>query len=134
MAEKLKKEEGCKIIIALTHMRVRHDLKFAEEVPGIDFVLAGHDHFYKLQAVGQKIKQEDQKQAEKEKIVPLVKSGSDFHDFTEINITFEFDKSEYAEIAEDLEEEDYEASFQRMVFTKKQENEDMSMLMYSDAD
>ena len=59
MAEKLKKEEGCKIIIALTHMRVRHDLKFAEEVPGIDFVLAGHDHFYKLQAVGQKIKQED---------------------------------------------------------------------------
>ena len=45
-ARKLRDEEGCNFIIALTHMRVKHDEKFAREIPGIDIVLGGHDHDY----------------------------------------------------------------------------------------
>ena len=51
MAEKLRKDENCNVIIALTHMRIHHDIKFATEIPGIDLVLGGHDHFYKMDAV-----------------------------------------------------------------------------------
>lgn len=51
MAEKLRKEENCTMIIALTHMKNQHDLKFATECPGIDLVLGGHDEFYKMEAV-----------------------------------------------------------------------------------
>ena len=32
-------------------MRVHHDLKFAAEVPGVDLVLGGHDHMYKMEPV-----------------------------------------------------------------------------------
>jgi len=45
-AKRLREQEGCEYIIALTHMRVAHDKKFAKEVPGIDLVLGGHDHEY----------------------------------------------------------------------------------------
>ena len=51
MAEKLRKEEGCTLIIALTHMRIHNDRIFAEKVPGVDLVLGGHDHFYAMEAV-----------------------------------------------------------------------------------
>ena len=45
-AKKLREVDGCNMVIALTHMRVNHDEKFAREVPGIDLVLGGHDHEY----------------------------------------------------------------------------------------
>lgn len=32
------------MIIALTHMRVPNDRLLAEQVPGIDLILGGHDH------------------------------------------------------------------------------------------
>ena len=55
-AKKLREEEGCNYIIALTHMRVRHDEIFAREIPGIDLVLGGHDHEYHCKAVTHELK------------------------------------------------------------------------------
>ena len=49
LAKKLRNELGCQYVIALTHMRIQHDVKFALEVPGIDLVLGGHDHGYHIQ-------------------------------------------------------------------------------------
>lgn len=41
------REEGCDIIIALTHMREPNDNKLAEKTDGlIDIILGGHDHYY----------------------------------------------------------------------------------------
>ena len=42
----LKNEEGCDLVIALTHMRVPNDKKLTDEVPELDLVLGGHDHDY----------------------------------------------------------------------------------------
>ena len=55
-AKKLREEDGCNYIIALTHMRVRHDEKFAREIPGVDLVLGGHDHEYHCKEVAHKLK------------------------------------------------------------------------------
>ena len=94
LSQKLKKEYGCSLIIALTHMRLPRDTKFATECPGIDIVLGGHDHFYKLTAVTQQIKREEWKTISQEnKTVPLIKSGTDFLEFSEINITFDTDSA-----------------------------------------
>ena len=92
IARKLREEHDCQLIIALTHMRLHHDTKFATECPAIDIVLGGHDHFYKATAITQKIKREEWRPASQEqKIVPLIKSGTDFQEFSEINITFDTD-------------------------------------------
>ena len=40
------KEEGCEVVIALTHMRTPNDIRLAENVEDIDLVLGGHDHVY----------------------------------------------------------------------------------------
>ena len=48
-----KNEHNCSLIIALTHMRLPRDKKFATECPGVDMVLGGHDHFYKITAINQ---------------------------------------------------------------------------------
>mmetsp|Transcript_19808 Transcript_19808/g.26768 ORF Transcript_19808/g.26768 Transcript_19808/m.26768 type:complete len:103 (-) Transcript_19808:1137-1445(-) len=55
-AQKLRQEEGCNYVIALTHMRFKHDEKFAREVPGVDIVLGGHDHEYHCKAVSHELK------------------------------------------------------------------------------
>lgn len=44
LADKLRKEERCDFIIALTHSTNYHDLKLARKVPEIDLVLGGHNH------------------------------------------------------------------------------------------
>lgn len=38
------KAQGADIVIALTHMEMRHDRVLAEQVPEIDLILGGHDH------------------------------------------------------------------------------------------
>ena len=53
ISEKLRNEHDCSLIIALTHMRLPRDKKFATECPGVDIVLGGHDHFYKIAAISQ---------------------------------------------------------------------------------
>lgn len=39
LADKLRKEDGVDIVIALTHMRVPNDTRLAEEAPEIDLIL-----------------------------------------------------------------------------------------------
>lgn len=47
------RQEGCELIVAVTHMREPNDLKLAEKTPPglIDLILGGHDHFYSCQKV-----------------------------------------------------------------------------------
>ena len=40
------REEGCEVVIALTHMRTPNDIRLAENVEGVDLILGGHDHVY----------------------------------------------------------------------------------------
>ena len=40
------REEGCEVVIALTHMRTPNDIRLAENVNDIDIILGGHDHVY----------------------------------------------------------------------------------------
>jgi len=65
------KEEGVNMIIALTHMREQHDIRVAREVEGIDLILGGHDHHYMYTV---------------ESDVPIIKSGSQFREFSVIDV------------------------------------------------
>lgn len=38
------KDQGAEVIVALTHLVMKDDLKLAEEVPEINVILGGHDH------------------------------------------------------------------------------------------
>lgn len=86
LAKKLREEQGCDTVIALTHMRLNHDVKLASQVPGIDLVLAGHDHFYKIETCEQTL---DILSDRGVKFCPVVKSGSDFEDYTVIDMLFD---------------------------------------------
>ncbi len=44
VARNLKDIQGCRTVIALTHMRTPNDLRLAKEVEEIDLILGGHDH------------------------------------------------------------------------------------------
>lgn len=66
-------QEGCELIIALTHMRVPNDLRLAREVPGLHMVLGGHDHHYEKHMVGD---------------VLMLKSGSEFREFSVLTVRF----------------------------------------------
>lgn len=51
MANFLKTQMDCKLVIALTHMRLPDDKVLASSVPEIDFILGGHDHAYITEVV-----------------------------------------------------------------------------------
>lgn len=68
------KEEGCDYVIALTHMRTTNDKKLADNTTDIDLILGGHDHVYEVQKVNEKF---------------IVKSGTDFRQFSKITIDFQ---------------------------------------------
>jgi len=44
----LPQAAGADLVIALTHMRQPNDILLAQQVPEIDAVLGGHDHFYNV--------------------------------------------------------------------------------------
>lgn len=44
LAERLRKEEGCNVIIALTHIGFRGDIELAEQSKEIDIIVGGHSH------------------------------------------------------------------------------------------
>ena len=73
---------NCDLIVALTHMRVPNDRILAEQVAEIDFVLGGHDHGY-VREVGQS------------NGVFVVKSGTDFEDFSDINLLMNATQEDY---------------------------------------
>ncbi|CAM9720401.1 unnamed protein product, partial [Phaeothamnion confervicola] len=72
MAQWLR-DEGAETVIALTHMRKPNDMKLLQEVPGVDIVLGGHDHFYDVDGVDGRL---------------VFNSGTDFRDLTVITLAF----------------------------------------------
>ncbi|XP_019629124.1 PREDICTED: uncharacterized protein LOC109473631 [Branchiostoma belcheri] len=72
LAKELK-EEGADLVIALTHMRWPNDVRLAEEVEEVDLILGGHDHDYDVRKVNGKY---------------IVKSGTEFRQFTKVEIDF----------------------------------------------
>ncbi|XP_026333731.1 snake venom 5'-nucleotidase-like isoform X2 [Hyposmocoma kahamanoa] len=72
------KQEGCEYVIALTHMRTPNDIKLAEGDTEIDLILGGHDHVYEVIEVNNKY---------------IVKSGTDFRQFSKISISFTADNT-----------------------------------------
>ena len=50
LLKQLREEEGCNMIIALTHAWLKNDQELAKSVPGIDLILGGHDHDIYLEA------------------------------------------------------------------------------------
>ena len=69
---KLLKEQGCDYIIALTHMRLPNDRILAEKCQGeVDLILGGHDHSSVFEKIGS---------------VSIVKSGTDFEEFSDIKV------------------------------------------------
>ncbi|XP_053966887.1 mannosylglucosyl-3-phosphoglycerate phosphatase isoform X2 [Anastrepha ludens] len=72
------RNEGCEIIIALTHMRTPNDIRLAANCAGIDLILGGHDHVYEIQEVNG---------------IKIIKSGTDFRQFSKITIRKERDEN-----------------------------------------
>merc|ERR1719336_1371946 len=72
LADELKRK-GCEYIIAITHMRTDNDVRLAEKVPEIGLILGGHSLVYEKRKVNG---------------VYILKSGSDFRQFSKININF----------------------------------------------
>jgi len=75
LAPRLRGEEGCHLIVALTHMREPNDrLLAARAARHVDLILGGHDHDYMVrppEAAGRPL---------------VVKSGSDFRDLSVIRV------------------------------------------------
>jgi 5'-nucleotidase len=40
----LREDEGCRVVIALTHLGILYDFALAQYVPGIDLIVGGHQH------------------------------------------------------------------------------------------
>jgi len=71
MVYKLRNEEKCDLVIALTHMMKYNDIKLAKEVKGIDLILGGHDHLIVHEKINETV---------------LVKSGTDFRHFSVLKL------------------------------------------------
>ena len=82
-------------------MRVRHDEKFAREIPGVDLVLGGHDHEYHCKSITHELKDQSLGPQVNDKTVPLVKSATDFLDMSEIDITFNVDEEQFQQFQHD---------------------------------
>ncbi|KAI1285501.1 Trifunctional nucleotide phosphoesterase protein YfkN [Halotydeus destructor] len=85
LAKQLKEKERVDFVIALTHMRTPNDCRLAENVDEIDLILGGHDHDYEVKKVNGKF---------------IIKSGTDFRQFSKIDIIFKSDKTFDIEIKE----------------------------------
>lgn len=68
------RNEGCEVIIALTHMRTPNDISLAANCPGIDLILGGHDHVFEVHEI---------------KGTKIIKSGTDFRQFSKITLSKE---------------------------------------------
>ncbi|XP_052816876.1 mannosylglucosyl-3-phosphoglycerate phosphatase-like [Mya arenaria] len=90
LAKELR-EEGAELVIALTHMRWPNDRKVAEDIPGVDIVLGGHDHDYGLETVNGKY---------------VLKSGTDFRNMSKIAVEIKDN-----DISFNIERVDFDSSF-----------------------
>ena len=46
------REDGARVVIAVTHQDMHDDVNLVDNVPGIDLVIGGHDHLFMQQQVG----------------------------------------------------------------------------------
>jgi 5'-nucleotidase len=93
-------EHRCDIIIALTHCRLPNDIDLANDLGatksasseehGVDLVLGGHDHTYYIGKGVDDYRGEhwetDMPGLDKDADCLIVKSGTDFHDLSEIKL------------------------------------------------
>ncbi|CAD7078007.1 unnamed protein product [Hermetia illucens] len=86
LAEELR-NEGCEIVIALTHMRTPNDVILAQNCSNIDLILGGHDHVFEITKVNN---------------IHIIKSGTDFRQFSKISI--DKDRDEKGKIQVKVEE------------------------------
>jgi 5'-nucleotidase len=100
VSEELRGEGRCDIIIAITHCRLPNDIDLANDLGatkgassedhGVDLVLGGHDHTYYIgRGIDEYSGEEwhtDLPGLEKDKDCFIVKSGTDFHDLSEITL------------------------------------------------
>ncbi|KAI9274933.1 Metallo-dependent phosphatase-like protein [Helicostylum pulchrum] len=114
LSHRLKDPEGphhVDLVIALTHMRVPNDIKLARSCRGeVDLVLGGHDHFYfvsnAVQIVGDAWSREknlddvgydpeqhadDNDEGDDQYPVLVVKSGTDFREFSYLKLEIDND-------------------------------------------
>lgn len=68
----LREVEECDVVIALTHMRTKDDVRLAKEADDIDLILGGHDHHVEFLMENNRW---------------IVKSGTDFRTFSHIDLT-----------------------------------------------
>lgn len=78
------KADGCRLVFALTHCREPNDLLLAAEVPEIDLILGGHDHFHHISHVPHKDASEEEAAAGQSTTV--VKSGCDFKNLSSVKV------------------------------------------------
>lgn len=64
-------DAGAEVVIALTHSFMADDIRLAEEVPGIDLILGGHDHTREYAIVNG---------------TPVIKSGSDLRHMAKVDL------------------------------------------------
>ncbi|KAF5400840.1 Trifunctional nucleotide phosphoesterase protein YfkN [Paragonimus heterotremus] len=76
LANELRRNCECSVIIALTHMRWANDLRLAREVPEIDLILGGHDRNSGFQTV-KSVDGTDRW---------VIKSGSDFRQLSWVHL------------------------------------------------
>ncbi|CAE6411104.1 unnamed protein product [Rhizoctonia solani] len=125
LSQKLREDEGCDLVFALTHAEHREDLDLAidvaaypadcetikkangklEDLPGVDAIFGGHNHNYYLGKgvnLGDQrgtnpptIKSNDFDTEEKYNDLLVVKSGFDFNDLSEVIIRVEDRSGKY---------------------------------------
>lgn len=93
LAEELR-NEGCEIVIALTHMRTPNDKNLAQNCPNIDLILGGHDHVFEIFTVND---------------ITIVKSGTDFRQFS--RITIDKKRNQAGKIKVDVERVDVTSTY-----------------------
>ncbi|KAL1696294.1 5'-nucleotidase [Schizophyllum commune] len=80
----LREEHHVDIVIGVTHMRMEEDMVVAVQCSGVDLILGGHDHEYMLQGSQYT---DDGRHAEGN--IKVVKSGTDFREFSVVKIRVE---------------------------------------------
>ncbi|KAJ7993618.1 hypothetical protein DPEC_G00256500 [Dallia pectoralis] len=90
------RDKGADLVIALTHMRWRNDIRLAFESKGLDLILGGHDHEYGVLEVNG---------------ILIVKSGSEFRYLSKIDVVMDQDgvlhySCEKVVITKELQEDD----------------------------
>ena len=73
LSDMFRNDYMCDLVIALTHMRVPNDERLTKEALGVDLVLGGHDHIYKAELLNKTL---------------MLKSGTDFKNYSEIDIVY----------------------------------------------